>query len=175
MKKPVVMAVTLLTLCLAGVFTGAEYPREYPDGMRLQARARQILDSNERIDPDLVGDAQLKELGETVLNRIIADPVMRSWINDTMGGRSSECLGDLYKMIGYRFLHDRSGLSESMNKDRFSAGHAMMRSRIRLEDSESGSHKIRLETLTGYLMFLFLFISALGSLIYMVRLLNGRM
>jgi hypothetical protein len=175
MKKSAVSAVALLLICSMGILTEGEARGQFLQSRQHKIRIQKVLDSEVSIDPEKVDDAQLKELGETVMNRIIADPVLRSWINETMGGNNSECLKDMYKIIGYRFLHDQYTLRESTSKNRFSAGHAVVRSRIRDEGREFERQKIGTETLMSYLVFLFLLISALGSLIYMVRLFRERM
>jgi hypothetical protein len=174
MQKSVVLAVILLSARPMLGFAGAGDQGQFSAGMRQKDRVRQILDSNERIDPERFDDAQLKELGEGVINRVIGDPVLRSWIDETMGGSDSECLKDMYKMIGYRFLHDRYALPEQTNKNRFSTGHAFMQSRIRGGELEPGRNPAGPMPIMGYFMFLFLFISALGSTIYMIRLVRER-
>lgn len=172
--KSIVTAVIFLSVCVKGVFAEGGEQGRMPSGIQREDRVMRILDSIERIDPEQVDDAELKEVGEIVMKRIIADPAARAWINETMGGQNSECLKDMYIMIGYRFLHDRRSLQESTIQNRFSAGHAFMKTRIRGEDVETGRSQIGAVPLMGYLMLLFLFISALGSLLFMIRLFQGR-
>jgi hypothetical protein len=173
-KRPIAAALVVVSICAAGVLSGAWKQGHFPDGIRREDSVRRILESNEKIIPERIDDAQLKELGETVMNRIIADPALRYWINDTMGGRNSECLKEMYTMIGYRFLQDHNSLRGLTDKNRISAGHAVVRSQIRERGMVTGGNPVRTETLMGYMMFLLLFVSALGSSIFMIRLIKGR-
>jgi hypothetical protein len=174
MERSFFMAVILLSACATGVFAERGNREQSASGMRQKDSTRRILDSNERIDLERFDDAQLRELGESILDRIIADPVTRARVSETMGGPDSECLKDMYMMIGYRFLHDRGKPRDSMNQYRFSAGYAFMTSRMRDGRFDTVRHQAGMMPLLGYLMFLFLFISALGSLLFMIRLFRGR-
>jgi hypothetical protein len=174
-KKPIAASLIVLSICAAGVMSGAGKQGHVPDDLRREDSIRRILESHEKVIPESIDDAQLKELGETVMNRVIADPALRYWINDTMGGRNSECLKEMYAMIGYRFLQDQYSLRGLTDNNRISAGYAVMRSRIRERGMETGRNPTRTVTLMGYLMFLFLVVSALGSSIFMIRLIKGRM
>jgi hypothetical protein len=80
----------------------------------------------------------------------------------------------MYMMIGYRFLRDHNSLLEVTDTHGFSASHAVVRNKIGERDMETGRNRTMPEPMMGYLMFLFLFISALGSLIFMIRLIKGR-
>jgi hypothetical protein len=174
MERSFFTAVIFLSACATGVFAEPGDREQPASGMRQKGCTRRITCSNERINPERFDDAQLRELGESIMDRIITDPATRARVSETMGGPDSECLKDMYMMIGYRFLHDRGVRRESMNQYRFSAGYAFMTSRIGDGGFETVRHQAGMMSLLGYLMFLFLFISALGSLLFMIRLFRGR-
>lgn len=58
------------------------------------------------IDPDLIRPALLEELGDAVMDLMIADEERHEWMDEMMGGEGSEQLAATHRWIAYNYLQN---------------------------------------------------------------------
>ncbi|MCK9438096.1 MAG: hypothetical protein M0Q12_12930 [Synergistaceae bacterium] len=58
------------------------------------------------IDPDLIRPALLEELGDAVMDLMIADEERHEWMDEMMGGEGSEQLASTHRWIAYNYLQN---------------------------------------------------------------------
>jgi uncharacterized membrane protein len=91
-----------------------------------QIRQEQEVSRNSEIDPGMVSDILLAELGEAVMGLLHPDERQHEWMENMMGGEGSESLRSAHILMGYRYLTGRLagntgsrgwGMMGSRNKD----------------------------------------------------------
>lgn len=79
------------------------------------------LSDEDPIDPELVPDELLIELGDAVMGYYVGDPVRHEWMDEMMGGEGSESLDAAHRWMAYRYL--AGGYAETQG---FGMGGGMM-------------------------------------------------
>ena len=66
------------------------------------------LKDKQKIDPALVDEQLLEQLGDAVMALNFPDPKQHEWMDEMMGGESSESLAAMHRTMGYCYLNDGS-------------------------------------------------------------------
>ena len=74
-----------------------------------EIREAQGLDSGDRIDPDLVSEHMLEELGKAVMSLMHPDAREHEAMDEMMGGEGSESLAAMHRAMGYGY--PRAGMA----------------------------------------------------------------
>ncbi len=99
----VIIALVFLTIMVMAV--PADDATTAVQAILSEIESQQDVDSVEQIDPDRVGDAQLAELGEALMDLMVPNERQQHDLMDEMiGGEGSQSLEAMYRSMGYSYL-----------------------------------------------------------------------
>ena len=107
MKRVLLLVLVLFVGTFAFVFADTDAADQHGrtvEEVLKEIRNNQDMDPRDRIDPDLVDEELLEEMGEAWMSLMVPDPREHSWMDEMMGGEGSESLAAMHRVMGYRYL-----------------------------------------------------------------------
>jgi hypothetical protein len=89
-------------------------------------REAQGVNPGDRIDPSLVSENMLEQLGETLMRLIHPDPREHEAVHEIMGGKGSESMTAMHRAMGYRYLSGYSAFGAPWERMRSGSGAKML-------------------------------------------------
>ncbi len=96
--------VTLGLLTVIVVAVPADDATSSVQAILSRIESQQKVDSVEQIDPDRVGDAQLAQLGEALMDFMVPNERQHELMDQMMGGEGSQSLEAMHRSMGYSYL-----------------------------------------------------------------------
>ena len=96
--------VFMVSTCSLWLDMEDERLEEYVETVIDEIRAALDLRDGEGIDPDKVPPELLEKLGDAVMGLIHSNAERHEWMDEMMGGESSENLSEAHRWMGYRYL-----------------------------------------------------------------------
>jgi len=112
MKKILVITLSVMFLLMGTTLWADEDAHgRSVDVIIAELEQAQGVQSISQINPSLVSDAQLVELGDAVMGLSIGDDQRHEWMDQMMGGEGSERLASVHRQYAYNYLQNNGNIS----------------------------------------------------------------